>query len=255
MTIKYSYHDKTYSVDLSKGIDISIPLVHGQEGPNCFYAPFFETEPLKAGDFVGDTRKGAPVNFYNVRLNPHGNGTHTECVGHIAVERISINTVLKNCHFIAELITIYPQHLDNGDRVITLRQVEEIIAGHDPCTGLIIRTMPNHTDKMTRMYSGNNPPYIEHEAIAKIVENGFVHLLVDLPSIDREEDGGHMIGHKTFWNYPQEINIERTITEMIYVLDTIKDGRYFVNLQIPPFELDVASSRVFLFEINELLRN
>jgi arylformamidase len=251
MTIRFVHNDRQYKADLSRGMDISIPLAHGQEGPNCFYAPLYEALPLKAGDFIGDTRKGAPVNFYNVRLNPHGNGTHTECVGHIAVERVSINNVLQNCHCVANLITIYPQIMDNGDRVITLQQIDDILAGLESCQALIIRTMPNHEDKKSRMYSGTNPPYIDHEAIAKIVAKEYIHLLVDLPSVDREEDGGRLSGHKAFWNYPQEINVKRTITELIYVPDHIKDGRYFINLQIPSFELDAASSRVFLFEMSE----
>ena len=45
-----------------------------------------EYTPVVAGDFVGSTASGGPVNFFNIRVNPHGNGTHTECVGHIARE-------------------------------------------------------------------------------------------------------------------------------------------------------------------------
>ncbi len=251
MTIQFVHNEKQYNADLSKGWDISIPLAEGQQGPNCFYAPLYEAQPLKDGDFIGDTRSGAPVNFYNVKLNPHGNGTHTECVGHIAVERIAINRVLQNCHCVANLISLYPQVMDNGDRVITLQQIEDILPELELCQALIIRTMPNHEDKKSRMYSGTNPPYIDYEAIAKIVAQGYVHLLFDLPSVDREEDGGKLAGHKAFWNYPQETNMERTITELIYVPQEIKDGQYFMNMQIPPFELDAASSRVFLYEMSE----
>lgn len=249
MQIGIKHNGGDYNVDLAEGIDISIALSHGQEGPNCFYAPLFEAVPLKAGDFIGDTRHGAPVNFYNVRLNPHGNGTHTECVGHIATERISVNQSLKTCHGIANLVSIYPQQMENGDRVITADQLHSNLDGKVACDALIVRTMPNHKDKMSRIYSGTNPPYFDKEAIAAIIQNKYTHLLVDLPSIDREEDGGQLTGHKTFWNYPAEINTQRTITEMIFVPDFIKDGTYFFNIQIPPFELDAASSRVFLYNM------
>ena len=85
-----------------KCIDISIPLVKDAVGPNCFYAPLFDASPVVAGDFIGDTSKGGSVNFFNVKINPHGNGTHTECVGHIARERIYINDVVKHRFFSAK---------------------------------------------------------------------------------------------------------------------------------------------------------
>ncbi len=250
MKIKIELEQKLFEVDLSKGYDISIPLIDGTDGPNCFHAPLFEIAPLTSGSFIGDTRKGSPVNFYNVRLNPHGNGTHTECVGHIAQERISINDVLKNSHFMANLVSVYPVLMDNGDRIITLALLKEILDGLATVDALIIRTMPNHSDKKTRNYSGNNPPYFEPQAISYILEKGYKHLLTDLPSIDREEDEGMVVGHKLFWNYPSEINLERTITELIYVDDDIKDGNYFINIHIPPFVLDAAPSRVFLYSLD-----
>ena len=47
------------------------------------------------GDWVGDVKQGGSVNFRNISFNPHGNGTHTECVGHISKEDFSINQCLK----------------------------------------------------------------------------------------------------------------------------------------------------------------
>ena len=33
--------------------------------------------------FTGSVAEGGSVNFRNIAFNPHGNGTHTECLGHI----------------------------------------------------------------------------------------------------------------------------------------------------------------------------
>ncbi|MFN8338205.1 MAG: hypothetical protein U0T36_04230 [Saprospiraceae bacterium] len=63
MVIRFTHLDKEYWTDLSKGIDISIPLVDNASGPKCFYAPDFRVEAVRAGDFIGSTDEGSPVNL------------------------------------------------------------------------------------------------------------------------------------------------------------------------------------------------
>lgn len=249
MKISLSHQEKNYEVDLSKPIDISIPLIPGSDSPNCFWAPHFDAQPVRSGDWIGDTQQGGDVNFKTVTINPHGNGTHTECVGHISTEEISINKVLDNFHHIAQVCSIYPQKLENGDRVITKAQVQELSL--NSTNTLIIRTLPNQADKKQRIYSGTNPPYMHHEALKCIVDNGIEHLLLDLPSVDREEDGGLLLGHKAFWSYPETIDRKKTITEMIYVDNSAPDGLYLLNLQIASFELDASPSKPILYTLKE----
>lgn len=237
-----------YKADLTKPIDLSLPLVPNATGPNCFYAPVFRTDPVKAGDFIGDTQQGGAVNFKNVFLNPHGNGTHTECVGHIAREPYLISDCLQRFHFAARLVSIYPQRMDNGDRVITRQQLEEtVIPGETEA--LILRTEPNAADKRIRNWSGSNPPYLAGDAAQFLADAGVVHLLLDLPSVDREEDGGALAAHKAFWRYPEAVRTEATITEMVFVPDNIQDGLYFLNIQIVSFVLDVSPSKPVLYPL------
>ena len=201
MDIILNYKGEEYIVDLSKPLDISIPLIPGSDSPNCFWAPLFDAVPLRSGDWVGDVNQGGGVNFKNVNINPHGNGTHTECVGHISKENVTINSILKNFHHIAKVISIYPQKIENDDKVITKQQIIDALGGEIP-DAVIIRTLPNGSEKMKRIYSGTNPPYVDHNAITYLVESGVKHLLLDLPSVDREEDGGKLLAHKAFWKYP-----------------------------------------------------
>jgi arylformamidase len=240
-----------YSVDFAAPIDISIPIRDGEENPNCFWSPMPSFEPVRAGSFVGDTQQGGSVNFKNVKINPHGNGTHTECVGHIAKEVFTINQCLKKFHFLAQLITVFPTKMENGDRVITKAQIAEIFTQKNTnVEAVIIRTMPNDDWKTKTNYSGANPPFLHHEAIAHLVSLGVQHLLLDLPSVDREEDGGALLGHKAFWQYHDgEIRQTATITELIYVPSHIKDGDYLLNLQIAAFELDASPSKPVLYKI------
>lgn len=247
----FHINNQKMEADFSQPLDISIPIDESIQGPNCFYAPFFETEPVRAGDFVGSTRAGGLVNFLNIRLNPHGNGTHTECVGHIAKEVFTINQSLTTFLFTAQLITIIPTLLENGDRLLTLETVKEALAGK---TGeaVVIRTTPNELDKRSRNYSGSNPTYVAPEAIQFIVDHGFKHLLIDLPSVDREEDGGRLAAHKAFWNYPENPQADRTITELIFVSNLIQDGLYLLNLQIAAFEIDVSPSKPILYHLKKI---
>ena len=242
---------RTLQADLASPIDLSIPLRHGAENPNCFWAPMPEFTPVVAGAFIGSIEAGAPVNFYNVRFNPHGNGTHTECVGHISKEHYTIRACLKQYHFSALLLSLYPTKTDAGDRVIFREQLEAFYEEGE-YKALIIRTLPNEEFKMRTTWSGSNPPYLHPEATAWIVEKGIEHLLIDLPSIDREEDGGLLLGHKAFWQYPEAPRTHCTITEMIYVPNHVRDGHYLLNLQSASLELDAAPSKPVLFPLRYL---
>lgn len=246
MKISTFWHDKQWTIDLDRGMDISIPLIPGKMTPNCFFAPFFQATPYKSGDFIGSVAKGAPVNFLNLAMNPHGNGTHTECAGHITALPITIHKSLTKFHYFGELLSVFPTMTSNGDRVIT-RATLKNLGKEFPVDVLLLRTLPNDDTKPDKNYSGNNPPYLEDAAVALINEWGIKHLILDLPSVDREEDGGQLKGHKMFWQKPEGWDEEKTITEMVYIPDQIKDGLYFVQFSIISVEIDASPSKIILY--------
>jgi kynurenine formamidase len=151
--------------------------------------------------------------------------------------------------FVAELITILPQSLDNGDFVITRRQLENALADAGKTEALIIRTLSNSPAKLTHNYSNTNPPYILKEAIDYLNEKGIIHLLIDMPSIDREVDGGKLEAHHAFWNYPADTQVHKTITEFIYVNNEVIDGTYILNIQVAPFENDASPSKPVIYKV------
>ena len=51
-----------------------------------------------------------------------------------------------------------------------------------------------------------------------------MHLLLDLPSVDREEDDGVLAAHHAFWDFPRTTDLQRTITELLFVPDEVRDG-------------------------------
>ena len=251
MYIRTTWQGQSFQADLGKGIDLSIPLDHRKMGVNCFYAPLFHAEPVTMGDFVGSVAKGGAVNFYNISLNPHGNGTHTEGVGHISEDQLSVNEVLKSFHFVAELVTIHPTKQPSGDRVITREGLRAVVSNPN-VEALIIRTMPNHQGKTSRQYSGTNPPYLDPIAMDWICEKEYQHLLIDLPSVDREEDDGKLTAHKRFWTFDRVRNTTKTITELIYVPDLAEDGLYLLNLQVASIELDASPSRPMIYSLEQI---
>lgn len=249
MKATIQHKSQSYKIDLESPIDISIPLCAGNNNVNAWWADPLKIEPVRMGDFVGDVNQGGSVNFRNVFLNPHGNGTHTECVGHISKEPFTVNQSLKTFFFLAQLITIEPAVIENGDAVILKEQLQKLSLNAD-CDALIIRTLPNAMDKLTKQYSGTNFPYVDKDAMQFIVEQNIQHFLIDLPSVDRESDEGKLQAHHVFWKYPENIRTTATITEMIYVPDEIADGIYFLNLQITALENDASPSKPVLYKIN-----
>lgn len=250
MKITVSHLQKNYEADLEAPLDISIPLRAGMNTVNAWYSQPVSIEPVVMGDWVGDVNRGGSVNFRNVFLNPHGNGTHTECVGHISKENYSLNENLKTFFFFAEVISVHPE-FQNGDHVITLAQLKELCK-HKNATALVIRTLPNSVEKTTHHYSNTNPPYLHHEAAEWMVENGICHLLLDLPSVDREKDEGKLLAHHAFWQYPNNTRAACTITELIFVPDVVTDGLYLLNLQITSLENDASPSKPVLYSLKEI---
>lgn len=241
------------TIDLSKPIDISIPLSNSEKNPIAWYIEKPQIEPVVFGEWIGKVSEGSSTNFNNILFNPHGHGTHTECLGHITREFYSINQCLKLFFFTAQLISIEPKKVVD-DWVITKEQIKALLDKVIP-EAIVIRTLPNKESKKATNYSHTNPPYLAEDAAMFLRESGIQHLLIDLPSVDREEDEGKLLAHKAFWNVKDVNNLNEdarlhcTITEMIYVEDTIQDGNYILNLQIASFENDASPSKPILYSI------
>lgn len=254
MTASIVFNDQTFQVDFSKPLDISIKLTNTDENPIAWYIEKPVIAPVVFGDWIGKVSEGkSSTNFNNIFFNPHGHGTHTECLGHITNEFYGINDSLKTFFFLAELISVEPEKRGE-DFVITKGQIENALDGKTP-EAIVIRTLPNVNEKLSKNYSNTNPPYLDEKASEFIREIGIKHLLIDLPSVDKEHDEGKLLAHKAFWNVKnvvilnEDARLDATITEMIFVKDEILDGSYLLNLQIASFENDASPSKPVLYQI------
>lgn len=254
MKASIQHNNQTFEIDFSKPIDISIPLSNTEANPIAWYIEKPVIEPVVFGDWIGKVSEGkSSTNFNNVFFNPHGHGTHTECLGHITHDFYSVNKSLKTFFFVAELISVTPEK-QGDDFVITKTQIQDALNGNSP-EAIIIRTLPNSKNKLSQKYSHTNPPYLDEAAAIFIRESGIQHLLIDLPSVDKEHDEGKLLAHKAFWNVKdvKDVNsdarFDATITELIFVSDEIEDGKYILNLQMASFENDASPSKPILYKI------
>lgn len=246
-------HESTYRIHLDQPIDLAMEL--SPEGARAWYVAPMRIAPVLLPYVTGSVKLGGNVNFNDIHFNPHGHGTHTETVGHISKEEYPISELQLPFLMTAELLSITPAlvQADHGwskkdDRIISCQQIQKALGHHRP-QAVVVRTIPNGSEKLRANYSGTNFCYFEPEALAWLAEIGVEHLLVDLPSVDREEDGGALLAHRAFWQYPQAIRDHCTITELIYVPSTVADGTYLLHLSWARFRNDAAPSTPVLFAL------
>jgi len=240
------------SVDLAHPIDLSLPLKDERdgEGASAWYVGRPRFEPVRGDGFVGRVNEGGSVNFTNVNFNPHGHGTHTECLGHITHKVHSIDEQIRSENGFPWIMpclvhSVTPLSVDS-DKVISKEFLPEI---EKLPPALVLRTLPNHESKKVTKWDNSNPPYLHPDFTAELVQRGVKHLLIDLPSVDKEVDGGALLSHKVFFGVPKAPRLDATITEFVYVPNSSPDGLYALNLQVAPFDLDASPSRPVLFHL------
>jgi hypothetical protein len=257
MKLNLQIGNKSYTVDLIEPVDISLPITFDEDSAAAFGAAPAQKAVFEAGDFAGSVRAGGSCNCELYTFAPHLHGTHTECVGHISDEPIAVTRIIGNTLLPATLVTIAPEiaaesydpALNPNDMTITQTALEDALEDADPdfLAALIVRTNSHDLD---------DPPFFSTEAMTHICRLPIEHLLTDLPSVDRRDDGGKLSNHRIFWGVmPGVTAIEtpssRTITEMIRAPKTLPDGRYLLDLQVAPFVCDAAPSRPVLYSLRE----
>ena len=286
MHLKIQVGGSTFTANTDISFDLSMavsPYTPALLQPQTFGLPGATASPFSTGSFTCAVDAGASVNCPVVSLCPHSNGTHTECVGHILPGRVTLKDMDISRHSglcTALLLTATASTLrDSGDEyapgspedlVIGCRSLQEAMNRlaadntHFATTalaclssgGLILRTQPSPPHKHPGRWTGTNPIYLTPGAVGLALALGVKHLLVDLPSLDREDDKGAMLSHRAWWDIPPGGPVQptpllstRTITELISVDQGIVDGPYLLNLQVAPLDLDAAPSRPVVYPL------
>ena len=248
MRIELIHHGKRYAADLHSGISLASSLGKPAAELKAWSVPDVAITPVIQGDWIGSIDRGASVNFYDIKLNPHGNGTHTEGQGHIRKEHHSLNRSFKEYHFVCSLVRLAPEGTTSTNKKVSLEALKQSWTPSGE-TALIIATgnyAPGHD------FSNSAPPYFEPSLLAYLRENGVTHFLTDLPSVDPEEDGGALAAHNQFWPENDPFSNTATITEMLQIPEEVQEGLYLLNLQIPAIENDACPSRPVIFPLTKI---
>ncbi len=218
---------------------------------------------------------GASCNCAVQTLAPHCHGTHTECIGHITRSPLTIASLTPVPPALALVVSVQPELLGSAaaaaaagpaaaaDRVIGRGLLERAATQWlaAPFTAVVVRTLPNDDAKLGRAYSGSPSPaaYFLPEAMRWLVERDVTSLVVDLPSLDRADDGGLLAAHREYWGMPAgATDADRAsrgralVTELAFVPDRAADGLYLLELQVPAFGADAAPSRPVLYPLQSL---
>ena len=134
MRCSLKINNNLYHYDSSSFIDLSIPLNFDRTQPNYFGVEKATAVPYKSGNLIGATKQGGGCNFDVLTLIPHCNGTHTECVGHIVNDNISVHSIITDVLIPVTLITVQPR-----DGIIHEGQIA-VESGFN--AGLILRSLP-----------------------------------------------------------------------------------------------------------------
>lgn len=245
------------AVSLAIAIDSDDPkvLAFGVDPPS--------KHAISGPGFVGETRRGGSCNVVEHRVVPHCHGTHTECIGHLVDEPVSVNDVLRESLIPATLLSVAPEAAADGDLQVTdrgLRAALERVSAPGFRRAIVLRTLPNGTAKLRARYDGAAPPaYLTAAAGGLLAELGCEHLVVDLPSLDRMVDGGKLAAHRAFFGLPagsrrlaDATRRHCTATELAFVPDEVADGLYLLDLQLAPLAADAAPSRPMLLPLEAL---
>jgi kynurenine formamidase len=265
-------HRRRWQADLSSPVDLAIPLQFPGPQPRFFAEQPAHAEPLRAGSYTGEVASGASCNCGVYTFAPHCHGTHTECVGHLTGDATQVASLTPVAPALALLVTVRPEPLgatadepagrhDRLDPVLSRASLADAAArwAADPWTALVVRTLPNDPAKRARVYEGDCPaPYFTPDAMRWVVERRVESLVVDLPSLDRADDGGGLAAHRLFWGLPAGARDARMarrghalVTELAYVPESARDGLYLLELHVPAFGTDAAPSRPVLYPVEE----
>lgn len=245
----------TPRVDFGAALSLALTLDFSRPHPRHFGAPPATSEAFSIGSFEGDVARGASCNCRRVVLVPHCNGTHTESASHLTLEQRPLQDILPAGPVRALLLTVVPVDATGsgedslpaprqGDRLITRQALLQAWRRHGgaDATALLLRTGTDWRDEA--------PPFLSRQLMEELVARGIMHLVTDLPSIDRLADEGLLTAHRIFFGLPagsrrleEAVRATATITELASFPAQVPDGPCAVQIQVPAWTGDAVPSR------------
>lgn len=266
-TAHWRIGDRWFVARYDRIIDCSRPLAFDDTDASLFGAGFPGRNPLVVDDWIGRVGHGAPVNVDRLDLVPHCHGTHTETAGHLTREPLHHADLPSDGPVPSTLATVGTVRGDEAaveagpacrpsDRVITADRVRDVLDRADPAflEGLVLRTREFRV-------ADAHPTYLTAPAAGILSALGIMHLVLELPSIDRPEDGARLAAHRAWWQFgddrpgrPAPGRRLATLTELAVLPPHAADGCYLLDLHTPSMRTDAVPSRPLLIPVEAVER-
>lgn len=211
--------------------------------------------------FDGSVWKGVECTHSPDQPSPHLTGTHIECKRHVVGDepelRHRINTYNHKSYGVHCILTPLklsviersakgikfeggdsyelPEDLpvEEGEEVITLSAVKEVLPRNQIAPGNVLVLQ---FKKGEQYFS--NWPYLTNEATKYLVALNFSSFVSNVPSVDRERDGGLTSNHKILFQKPSRLIVESADLSGLTVT-----GKVVVEISVDPQKIltDCAS--------------
>ena len=235
-------------------------IVSKHRTSNCFHMPPLEITTVEiAGKFIGDVHKGGSCNVDEIKYIPHSI-THIETSAHILSNKNHSCTIDKvNPKYFSGLTYLMDfSKTKMTENLIGWNMIQKkLLKLKLPITHLAIKTsaslLSQHYD-----FSDKDFIAIDPKAAKELHEFSFKNknlncLILDLPSIDTENDNGKLLAHRNFYGIPEKITEYddkegRIIIELAY-FNKLKEGYYYTIMTPPKMVTNAVTTDISLYPI------
>lgn len=252
---------RTFRLTNPRPVSREVHFYPQTKAPNGFFLPRISSTTFVYKDqFTGDVQKGGSCNVDILGCVPHGL-THIETSAHILVQDEHAVTIkdIPVQNLSGPVYVIDVSSLDAGaGTALQWQHIEKKLKNISlPVSMLAIKTkaslLPQDTD-----FSGKDFLYLGPDTARQLhdFKPQIKCLLLDLPSIDREHDGGKLSAHRNFFGLPEkghrhEDKEKRTLVELAW-FSGLEEGYYYAFITPQRFQTNAVSTGIVFYSLQEI---
>lgn len=206
-----SFDGKT--IDLSDSIDISLPI-----SPDLPISAFGMQAAQERVLLEPKTDEPKGCRCSQLTIIPHVHTTHFETAQHYGDQKVSSLMIARSIPPLLTCLTIHVEWTPAGPIKFSTPNVRNgNVAAVLLCSGWI----KHQIQQKAYDWTGFNPPYVSVEMMEQI-QRAFPRirlLLLDLPSVDPEDDGGRLLAHRAFLKQENRGLIEMCLVDRQLIQD------------------------------------
>lgn len=250
--------DRWFGMGDFKTVSREVLLNNETKAPNAFHLTPFSSRTVEfEGQFIGDVKRGGSCNVDTLSYVPHGL-THLETSAHLLNPDAHPPTVKdippESLSGIALLLDLSYLGKEPGGK-IPWDAVRPVLEKNTlPISLLAIKThasiLPQDYDFSSKDFLSLSPETAKGIHDYRLDGNRIDCLILDLPSIDPESDGGKLLAHRNFFGLPltgmdAEDKEKRALVELAWFSD-LQEGYYYVFISPPRFDTNAVTTGILL---------